>query len=262
MIRVAFAELRKLRRRTLSIPTLGIITALSTFFTWFVFHKVNTSNGRRGEVISSAYLSTPKGFAYGFIIMSFFLGMTAFCIFASQTANEYTLGTLRNLLVRQPSRMKLLGGKFVAISLFAAIMNTFAAASSFLTGYLMSGAAKVDTSAWFTASGLSEFGKSFLNIFISTIAFGTLGMAIGIILRSPISSLAIGLIWFVIVENILGGLIVSTMKWLPGQNLILVGDGGGSGAVSYSHALVVGLAFVALFAVVAATLFKKRDVAS
>jgi len=264
MIRVALGELRKLRRPTLSIPTFAIISALSTFFTWWVFHSVgNGHNGQRGESISSTTLSTPVGFAYGFTIMSFFLGMAAFSIFASQTANEYTLGTLRNLLVRQPSRVKLLAGKFLAMSTFALIMNTFAAFTSFITGYLMAGQAKVNTHSWFTSAGLSHFGKSYLNIFISVIAFGTIGMAVGIILRSPISSLAIGLIWFVIVENILGGLITSTVKWLPGQNLMLVGDGGQAGStISYSHALGLSALYLLVLIALSGTLFKRRDVAS
>ena len=262
MIRVALGELRKLRRRTLSIPTLGIVVGLSTFLTWFVFFQVNKHNGRRGETITSAYLSTPKGFAYGFMIMGFFLGMAAFSIFASQTANEYTLGTLRNLLVRQPSRIKLLAGKFFAISGFAAILTLSSALASIVTGYLMAGHAHVSTASWLSSAGLSDFGKSFLNIFIATIAYGTIGMSVGIILRSPISSLAIGLIWFVIVENIIGGLITSTVKWLPGQNLNLISDGGGSSAVSYSHALLFGALYLALFGGAAATLFKRRDVAS
>ena len=262
MIHVALGELRKLRRPTLSIPTLAIISALATFFTWWVFHSVGHGhNGQRGESISAATLSTPAGFAYGFTIMGFFLGMAAFSIFASQTANEYTLGTLRNLLVRQPSRIKLLVGKFLAMSTFALIMITFAATTSFITGYLMAGQAHVNTHSWFTASGLSHFGKSYLNIFISVIAFGTIGMAVGIILRSPISSLAIGLIWFVIVENILGGLITSTVKWLPGQNLTLVGDGGGS-AISYSHGLGISALYLLVLIALSGSLFKRRDVAS
>lgn len=262
MFKVALGELRKLRRPTLSIPTLAIISGLATFFTWFVFFNVGKGgNGRRGEIISVAYLSTPKGFAYGFTIMAFFLGMAAYSIFASQSANEYTLGTLRNLLVRQPSRPKLLAGKFIAMSIFTTVMSVFAALSSFLTGYLMSGHAHVNTDSWFTSAGLSEFGKSFLNIFISVIGFGVIGMAVGIILKSPISSLAIGLIWFVVVENILGGLITSTVKWLPGQNLNLVGDGGGSD-ISYKHGLVIGLAYAIALTLFSATIFQRRDVAS
>lgn len=126
----------------------------------------------------------------------------------------------------------------------------------------MAGHAHVTTSSWLSSAGLSDFGKSFLNIIIATIAYGTIGMSVGIILRSPISSLAIGLIWFVIVENILGGLVTSTVKWLPGQNLNLVSDGGGSSAVSYSHALLLGALYLLLFGGIASTLFKRRDVAS
>ncbi len=264
MIKVALAELRKLRRPTLSIPTLAIISGLSTFFTWWVFHSVdNGHNGQRGESISVATLSSPRGLAYGFTIMSFFLGMAAYSIFASQSANEYTLGTLRNLLVRQPSRIKLLVGKFLAMSAFAIVMISSAALASFITGYLMAGSAGVNTDSWFTSAGLSQFGKSYINIFISVIAFGTIGMAIGIILRSPISSLAIGLLWFVIVENILGGLIISTVKWLPGQNLMLVGDGGAlSSTISYSHALGISALYLLALIALSGSLFKRRDVAS
>ena len=107
MFNVVRAELRKLRRPTLLISTILVVAALTALFTSIVFLRANSGqgNGQRGEIISPATLSQAAGLVYGFKIVSFFLGITALCVFASQTAQEYSLGTLRNLLVRQPSRM-------------------------------------------------------------------------------------------------------------------------------------------------------------
>ena len=60
-----------------------------------------------------------SGVVFGFQQVATLLGIIALCVFAAQTAQEYTYGTLRNLLVRQPSRMKVLTGKFLSMAVFA-----------------------------------------------------------------------------------------------------------------------------------------------
>ena len=113
MIRVVKAEARKLKRRSLLLSTFATVGGLSGLFTAIVYLMINSASGnsKRGERISALQLSQPDGLVYGFKLVGAFLGIVALCIFASQTAQEYTYGTLRNLLVRQPSRMKILVGK-------------------------------------------------------------------------------------------------------------------------------------------------------
>jgi ABC-type transport system involved in multi-copper enzyme maturation permease subunit len=263
MFNVARAELRKLRRPTLLISTILVVAVLTALFTAIVFLRANSgqSNGQRGEIISPAVLSQATGLIYGFKIVSFFLGITALCIFASQTAQEYSLGTLRNLLVRQPSRMKLLFGKFLSMVIFAIALVMIDAIVAIGISYLLAPHAKVTTTAWFTTAALALLGKTFINVLLATIAFGTFGMILGLLFRSPISSIATGVIWSLILETILGGVVSSTQKWLPGQNFDNVAQGG-SALISYHWSILLGAGYLAIGFTIVSVLFKRRDVAN
>ena len=267
MFNVTRAELRKLRRPTLLISTILVVAALTALFTAIVFLRVNSGqgngpgNGRGGEIISPAVLSQATGLIYGFKIVSFFLGITALCVFASQTAQEYSLGTLRNLLVRQPSRMKILFGKYLSMVIFAIALVMIDAIVAIGISYALAPHAKVTTSAWFTPAALALLGKTFINVLLATVAFGTFGMVLGLLFRSPISSIATGVIWSLILETILGGVVSSTQKWLPGQNFDNVAQGGSS-TVSYHWSMLLGAGYLAIGFTIVAVLFKRRDVAN
>ena len=263
MFHVMRAELRKLRRPTLLISTILVVAALTALFTSIVFLRANSGdgNGRKGDIISPEFLSTAGGLVYGFKIVSFFLGITALCIFASQTAQEYTLGTLRNLLVRQPSRMKILLGKYFSMAIFAVALVLIDAIVAIAISYLLAPHAKVTTTAWFTSSALSLLGRTFSNVLLTTLAFGTFGMILGLLFRSPISAIATGVIWSLILETILGGVLSSTQKWLPGQNFDNIAQGG-SDTVSYRWSLGISAVYLLVGIVIVSMLFKRRDVAN
>jgi ABC-type transport system involved in multi-copper enzyme maturation permease subunit len=263
MIRVVIAELRKLRRPSLLLGTIATVGGLTALFTSIVFLMIDSEsgNGERGERISASELSNPAGLIYGFELVGVFLGIVSLCIFASQTAQEYSLGTLRNLLVRQPSRMKILAGKFVAMKLFALVMVLFAGALSIAISYALAGRAKVDTTSWGTSAAMQLLFENTLNIFISTLCYGAFGMILGLLLRSPISAIAVGVLWNLILENILGALVKSTVKWLPGFNFQNLSSGGGLNS-SYKHSLAISLGYLIIGGGLAAILFKRRDVAN
>ena len=86
-------------------------------------------------------------------------------------------------------------------------------------------------------------------------------MVLGIILRSPISSISLGVLWLLIIENIVGALKSSTLNWLPGNQLSTIATGG-SQNVSYSHALSLSAIYVGVALVIATVLFTKRDVSN
>jgi ABC-type transport system involved in multi-copper enzyme maturation permease subunit len=263
MLKMMFGELRKLRRKTLLIPTLIGVALLTAFFTSFVFLRVQTGkpNGARGVLITNEFLSGKNGLVYSFQIMGFFLGIVALCVFASQTAQEYSLGTLRNILVRQPSRIKVLLGKYFAMALFTIWLEVTAALFALSISFALAPRSAISTSAWLTAPGFQLLGETFVNIFLGTLAFGTLGMILGLVFRSPITSISIGVLWCLILENILGAVISSTTKWLPGANFANISQGGTT-IISYQRSLATSGIYLGLGAIAAAILFKKRDVSN
>jgi hypothetical protein len=86
-------------------------------------------------------------------------------------------------------------------------------------------------------------------------------MILGLLLRSPISSISLGVIWLLIVENILIAVKASFGKWMPG-NLMSTIATGGTAEVSYTHAVSFTAIYLLVGAVIVATLFKRRDVSN
>ena len=129
MFNVVRAELRKLRRPTLFFGTMGAVVFFSGLFSALLYLLIDSPQGNadRGRVISREVLALSSGGVQGFANVGGFLGIIALCVFAAQTAQEYTYGTLRNLLVRQPSRMKILAGKLISMIIFALAMITISA---------------------------------------------------------------------------------------------------------------------------------------
>lgn len=262
MINVFFAEWRKLRRPPLFIGTMVAVVGVSALVTSLLFLMIDSVQGdsRREQMANRATLELPMGVSVGFAASAGLLGLVALCIFASQTAQEYTYGTLRNLLVRQPRRLTLLAGKFSAMSLFALISVFLSAIVSVSLAFALSGKAKVTTTAWSTSEARTALLHTFVNVLISVIASGTIGMILGLLLRSPISSISIGVGWLLVVENIIAATVDHSGKWLPGQLINSVAAGGDFNA-SYSHALLILSAYLAAGMIVVSVLFRRRDVA-
>lgn len=263
ILRIFSAEWRKLRRPTLLLGTLGAVAFFSVLVSSLLFLLIDSpqGNGDRGVKITREMLALPSGATQSFSSIGNLLGIIALCVFAAQTAQEYSLGTLRNLLVRQPGRIRLLVGKFAAMKLFALAMTLLSAVLSISVSYALAGGKDVSTTLWFTSDGRLEILKTLLNVFISIIGFGIIGMTLGILLRSPISSISIGVLWLLIVENIVGAVKSSTLQWLPGSQLGTVASGG-TPTIDYSHALSLSAIYVSVAVVVATFLFAKRDVAN
>jgi len=263
MFRVVLAELRKLRRPTLVLGTLGAALFFSALITSFLFLLIDDpgGNGDRGRRVGREVLTLASGSVTGFASVGGLLGLIALCVFAAQTAQEYTFGTLRNLLVRQSGRLRILGGKLGANIIFAMVMVLFSAAISIGLSFALAPRAKVTTELWFTNSGWSAIIHTVINVFIAVIGFGVFGMALGLLLRSPISSIAVGVLWMLIIENLLGAVKASTLDWLPGSQLNTIAAGG-TQTISYSHAMQVGGAYVIGISIIAAVLFSRRDVSN
>ena len=263
MIRIIFAEWRKLRRPTLLLGTLGAALFFTGLVTSFIYLMIDSPSGNadRGTSVGRDVLGLAGGSVFGFASVGGLLGIIALCVFAAQTAQEYTYGTLRNLLVRQPGRIKLLIGKLISMKIFALLLVLIAAAVSIGISYFLSGRAKVPTELWFTNDGFQEIGKTLLNVSISVIYFGIIGMILGLLLRSPISAISIGVLWLLIIENLIGAVKPVTLDWMPGNQLQTIAQGG-SPLLSYSHALFLGSSYVIVGALVAGLLFSRRDVAN
>ena len=263
MFRVFKAELVKLKRPSLSLSTIAAVLFITGLTTSLLFLLVDSpqGNGREGIRISRETLALPSGLSLSFSNAAGLLGIVALCIFAAQTAQEYTYGTLRNLLVRQPSRMKILIGKLGAMKLFAIVMVTLSGVVAFALSHVFAGVKGISTQAWSTSDARTAALQTFLNVIIATIGYGIFGMILGLLFRSPISAISIGVIWNLIIEGLLSVFVKDLAKYFPGQLLSIVAAGG-SKDISYKYALFTSYGFLLGGLALVAFLFKLRDVAN
>ncbi len=86
-------------------------------------------------------------------------------------------------------------------------------------------------------------------------------MVLGLLFRSPISAISIGVIWTLIIEGLLSVFVDSLTKFFPGQLLAVVAQGG-SEDISYKYALFTSYGFLLGGMLIVAFLFKRRDVSN
>lgn len=263
MFKVFFAEWRKLRRPTLFFGTFIAALFFNGLVTSFAFLMIDSprGNGDRGRVVTREMLGLASGSVHSFASIGGLLGIIILCVFAAQTAQEYTYGTLRNLLVRQPRRLVLLTGKYAAMKTFALILILINAAVSIGISFYLSDRAKVATDLWFTSAGWSAIAHTVVNVYISVIFYAVIGITLGILLKSPISAISIALVWILILENLIGAVKPSTLDWMPGNQFATIAQGG-SETITYSHALTLGIFYVFIALAISSFIFAKRDVAN
>jgi hypothetical protein len=252
------SEWTKLRRPTLLLSTFIGLAAAASLFVILLFTQA-PATGHGGGLPSLQQLARPNGLVVGVTRATLLLGIVAFGIAAAQTASEYSLGTLRQLLVRQPRRVTLLAGKMLGVVTFLLAALCFAAVVAFTVAVVAAHARHVSTSAWFTATGLGDLLRALGDIALAVFGFSVLGLVVGQFLRSAVFAVITGVAWIIAVENIITRIVPGTAKWLPGTALDTVAAGGGEG-VSYAHGLTIAAIYLAAAIVATAVTFTRRDV--
>ena len=254
------SEWTKLKRKTLLLSTFLGLAAAASAFVIIIFTQA-PATGSGGALPSLQQLARPNGLIIGLSRAVILLGIVAFGIAAAQTATEYSLGTLRQLLVRQPRRVVLLFGKMVAVVTFAVLALCFAALVAFAVAIVMAQSRGVSTSAWFTSTGWGDLLTALGDMALAVVGYSLLGLAVGLFLRSAVFSVIFGIAWLIAVENIIGRIVPSTAKWMPGASLTSVAAGGNPGAgITFSHGMLVGAGYVVVLVAIALATFSRRDV--
>jgi hypothetical protein len=255
----AFAsEWIKLRRRGM-FAALGAVVGLSALIT--VLGITHAGGNGRHSFMSLADLARFDGFAQVIHHTGDLLRVITLGVFASVFASEFSQGTMRNLLVRQPRRLRLLAGKYLATVTATAGALLAALAVCIPVGILAAGTKNVSTSAWWTGAGLSNLAHTEANLFLACVGYGTIGVLLAIVLRSPVAAVGAGLAYLLPVEGILNAVINGATRWLPGQLLDALASGGNAD-VSYRAAAFTLAVYGLVAAAVTGVLFSRRDVAS
>jgi ABC-2 type transport system permease protein len=257
------SEWVKLRRRAMLLWGLGgglFFALLATIFT--IERAVRTPQlfqGPHGVRVSFAELEMPDGLVHGVVDVSGLIGIVALCLFAGAFATEYSQGTMRNLLVREPRRAHLLAGKFLALAVFIGIAVVLEIVVSSAVAFALAPGRGITTAAWTSSSGLRDLGQATLHVYLASVGYGVLGAALGVLLRSPGVAIGTAVAYILPGEAIIVGAIWGNGdRWLPGQLLDALAHGGNSDS-SYGHALVTLAVYVVVVAAATVWLFRRRD---
>ena len=236
MIWAAFtSEWTKLRRPTLFFSTFGGLAAAASLFVVLLFSQASANGG----IVTLHQLARPNGLVIGVARAAMLLGVVAFGIAASQVASEYSLGTLRQLLVRQPRRAVLLAGKMLGVITFLLLALCFAAVIALIVAVLAAHSRAVPTGAWFTGTGLGDLFRELGDLVLATIGYSVLGMALGQFVRSAVFAVIIGFAWLVAWRTSSRASCRAPSSGCRVSRSLAVASGGVEG-VSYGHGLILG----------------------
>jgi ABC-type transport system involved in multi-copper enzyme maturation permease subunit len=266
MIRSLRAEVFKLRRRSilLAVAVVLPVFALLATILGFINAKDAAVSGNSvvvGTNTTLEQLAEPGGLTQGFSNAATFVGIIVFVLFLTNMTSEYGQGTLRVALTRQPRRGGMLAGKLLALLGLTAVALLGAEVVSAVASVLLAHARGIPTADWFIGAGLSQAAADYGNALLSAALFGAVGTALGVILRSIMLALAVGLAWIGPLEHIVQLSWSGAGRWFPGLLFDAV-DLGGSEVTTYSRALVLSLAFASVLLVASGVSFVRRDVTS
>jgi ABC-2 type transport system permease protein len=267
MIRAFRAEWAKLMRRGAWLGGTGTLVALSVLATVLIFTTAQSGgpagggpSGRPGGV-GATQLEAPDGLVQTLGFAGLLMGAVTMVFFALNASNEYSNGTLKVVLSREPRRLAVLAGKFVALALFMTLSVLLAFMALAGTATAIAAARGMDISLWWTAEGLRDAAAALGRLLVSCLMRGIIGFTLGLVLRSAAPAIGIGLAYLLIGENLIMLAWTAGKDWLPGQVLAAF-TAGGTPSLSYGMASALVALYAAALLLVAGVFFQRRDVAN
>jgi ABC-2 family transporter protein len=150
MWRSLLSEWIKLRRPAMLLGGAGAIVGFAAVTVALTLNSVAEGPA---EGFTLDQIVAANGLARTVASAAQFIGVVALALFAISIAGEYTLRTLRNLLVRQPRRVRLLAGKLLALASFTAVAVVLGEVAAVLTALVVAPSQDIATAAWFTGDG-------------------------------------------------------------------------------------------------------------
>jgi ABC-type transport system involved in multi-copper enzyme maturation permease subunit len=232
------SELMKLRRPRVLYGALGGLFGFTILVTVLTFATAAVP---------------PTRLTAGFTNASRLVGVVILVVFLTSVTTEYGLGTLRTLLLRQPLRDRLLAGKALALAMCTAGALFVALAVSLVSAAVVTGVRGTPTGPW-----LADAATGYANTVLAAACYGSIGLALGVLLRSTSVAVGVALFWFIMVENIARNTWPGAGHLLPG--LLAGAVTGVPGSVPYSHGLAGVLVYAALALTAGFVVFARRDV--
>ena len=260
MIRVIQAELLRLvRRRTMAVAAAGCLAfaVIATLTVFSTAQEAGVRSRRAGTTVAA--LAGDGGGTEAFAVGAAFVGFFVFVTVIALMAGEFSGGTFRALLLRNPHRLRLIVGKLAGVLIVAAGAVAFAEAASFTLSLLVAPTKDVSTADWFSAASLGAGLRDYATVLAGVAGWAVFGTTLAVVFRSVPVALAVGFAWAGPFENITVDSWDGGYRVFPGQVLASLIQGG-TAELGLGRATVTAAVYAALAAVVTLVLVSHRDV--
>jgi ABC-2 type transport system permease protein len=260
MIATIRAELSRLLRRRVLVGTLLTVLVVGTGGAAIVLAAAKPA-AEVSPASSTPTLEALSGSGGGtqvFRDVVSFAGTLVFVVFVGLFALEFSRGTFRTMLLRQPRRIQLLAGRYVALVAFAAVALAATEVVTWIAARLEASAFDVSAGSWTSASALGSALQDFATVLVWLVGYSVLGMMVAVLLRSVPLALAVGIAWAGPGEHLIVDAWSSADKYFPGLLLEIVGRGG-TATVSTTRTIVTAGCYAIVAAVASCLVFARRD---
>lgn len=215
-----------------------------------------------GDLVTAQALARPDGLLEGAQTVSILLGVVALSVVAATLAGDHGHGTLRNQLVAQPHRGRLLAGKLLTLAVFVVGIVAVATVAAVALSFLLAPLRGVSTAAWTSAAGAAALGTGYVNLALGTLGYAAVGALAAVVLRGPAAAVAVAIAYALPVEMLISRIYPPARGWLPVQLMQEVATGGAGFVTSYANALTRGTLYCTAMVLVALVCFRRRDMTS
>ncbi len=262
MIRIVQAELQRLVRRRTIVAIAGASVLFATVATIAVYaaaRETGVATARGGTTLAS--LAAAGGGTEAFAVGASFVGFFVFVTFIALFATEFSGGTLRALLLRDPNRVRMITGKLAGALVVAAAAIAVTEVLSFGLSLALAPSKGIDTSAWFSLAGAGHAIGDFATVLAGVTGWAIFGTTLAVVFRSVPLALGVGFAWAGPFENIVADSWPTGYRVFPGRVLAAVIEGG-SPEISLGRAIATSVVYVGIAAAATMTLLTRRDVTS
>jgi ABC-2 type transport system permease protein len=265
MLPAVRSELLKFRRWTV-LAGVGVMIASSVGISYLTFHQITSgATGKELDDLIEAFpttlgLLTTVGQARSLIV-----AVTVIMVTASIAA-EWSQGTLRNLLIREPRRLRVLTGKMAALLLLVIVSG---ALSLLVSAAVVIGLARsqgISTAAWVSAEALPPSLGFAFNEMLCLVGISMLGMLVAVLTRSTGAAVGVALVYVLVPEGLVARVFLDASRWLPARTFLYLPGSvmpvgiGPTPPQGYGAVLIAALVWMAVFVAVSAVVFRRHDV--
>ena len=260
MTRIIHAELLRLvRRRTLVVAgAAALLFSVVATLTVFSSAQESGTQSRQGGTTLAA-LADHGGGTEAFAVGASFAGFLVFVTFIALLAGEFSGGTFRAMLLRDPHRLRVIVGKVAGILLVAAAVTAFAEACTFVVSLLVAPANDVSTTQWFSLDSIGAGLRDYVTVFGGVAGWAVFGTTLAVIFRSVPLALGVGFAWAGPFENITVDSWQAGYRFYPGQVLGSL-IRGGTVELGVGRAVATAAVYTGVAALATLFLVSRRDV--